>query len=810
MNWKKYILVFSSITALIASEQIIHACADFDSYDTYPAFFGNKATNKPAYMPFFYVDDDLYYNDYNEDEEYQDGLSQTDMINKRHMLQEWQDYTNKQCNQKDIEALVYSATAEELAQLENRIPESLAQNQFAQWLSKGKKKDAIQYLQYARSCEVNAQLPTDDWDTKKPKPATSNTELMEEGLKLRKKTKDNFLKMKYNFQVLRMAFYDQQYDRVLSLFTELIGNDADNSVAYTRCLGFKAGAYYKQKNKAQAGYYYSKMFANSDAYKKDAMVSYEWCRSTYDPEKGERTQDYTQAIYDLCTNNKERAIVTVMNALRSTDQALPLIEKAYQLDPTVAGIDVLINREINKIEENYFDDVVYAENKLPDASMWYYDIRNYSYTDEGRNKDSVQRIYTSYLKQLNSFNNKMIAENKNASKAFWQLSSAYISYMMQDKNGMNTALAAAKAAGMNTNEQRLYNVVEILALLKNKTTLDAQAEADLLPKLKALNTLAAKNYSANKTFRDMMQHLIAGKYLQQHDTIKAVYAMAHANTYDSTRQSFNADNSFKDIQGNVLDAMSVAELKKVQAFEASTQKSAFEKWLVTGTYYTANVLKDLEGTKYIRDYKFKEAAQIFAQTGVGDQFPNPFMPQINDYVELYQQDTARMYSKLSFSKRMAELQDIIAKNPNDAGALYGYALALYNITYYGKSSNIVDYTRDYTNATAFYITDDWRKMSRPFQEYYGAYTAEQYFNKAAAATNDPELKAKCLWGAAKCWEKRCPETPESHYYADDIYFVNALKNPYYKKLQTGSAQTKYMQLVESTCDYYGAYIRRNK
>ncbi|RQO29781.1 hypothetical protein DBR32_14445 [Taibaiella sp. KBW10] len=808
MNWKKYILVFSSVTALVASEQIIHACADFDNYDTYPSFFGNKAPDKPAYTPFFYVGYDLYYDDYNE-EDFQSGLSQTDIINKQYILKEWQEYTNNQCTLKDIEAVVYGADANSISQLGEGTLAGFEKNQFAQWLGKGKKKDVLQYLSYAKSCEINALTKVDNWDTTKAKSTTTNQQLMDEGLKLRKRTKDDFLKMKYNFQILRMAFYDEQYDGVLSLFEELTGNTADKSVAYTRCLGFKAGAYYKNKDKVQAGYYYSKMFQNSDAYKSDAMVSYEWCRTTYDPDKGEKIKDYTDAIYNLCKNDQERAVVTVMNALRTTDDALPLIEKAYRLDPNVAGIDVLVNREINKIEENYFDDIVYGENKLPNSSMWYYNIRNYDYEESRNNKDSVNTIYTSYLKQLNTFNRKMIAENKNASKAFWYLSSAYIAYMLQDKNSMNTDMAAAKASGMNRNEERLYNVVEILALLKNNTTITTQVETDLLPKLKSLNALAVKNYSANKTFRDVMQHLIAGKYLQQKDTIKAVYAMAHASTYDSARNSFNADQSFKDIQGNVLDAMSVAQLNKVQAFEASAKKSAFEKWLVAGTYYTADVLKDLEGTKYIRDYKFKEAEQIFAKSGAGGEFPNPFMPQINDYIEIYKQDTLRTFSKLTFSKRMAELQDIIAKNPNDAGALYGYAVALYNISYYGKASNMVDYTRDYTNETAYYISDAWRKMSRPFQEYYGVYTAEQYFNKAAAATSDPELKAKSIWGAAKCWEKRCPGTPESRYSADDMYFVNALKNPYFRKLNSGTA-SKYLKSVESTCDYYGAYLSRNK
>lgn len=810
MNWKKYLLAFSSIAVLVASEQIIHACADFDSYDTYPAFFGNKATQKPAYTPFFYVASDLYYSNYYDDSgEY----GAEELVNKKLMLQEWVDYTQKAGTEKDIEALLFDTDMAAVRALERAVPDSLSANTFAQWLSKPKNKEALKYLNYAKACEINATSRTNDWDTTRAKPVASNMMLMEEGIGLRKKTKDDFLKMKYNFQVLRMAFYEEQYDKVLSLYEDLVGNSAEHSIAYTRCLGFKAGAYYKKKDKAMAGYYYSRMFATSDAYKREAMVSYEWSRTSYDPDKGEKTADFNEAIYQHCTNDRERAVVTVMNALREVDQALPLIEKAYQLDPTVPGIDVLLNREINKVEENYFSSIVYDQNKLPNVSYWYYDIRNYDYQYSQSNaaqKDSANRSYTSYLSSLNRFAAKMIAEGKNGTPAFWHLSTAYIAYMMQDKDKMNTALNAAKASGMNTGEQKLYNVVDILATLKNAHTLNATTEAELLPKLQALNTLAIKSYDASKTFRDIMQHLVAGQYLQQKDTIKAVYAMAHASSYDSTRNTFHADESFKDIQGNVLDAMSIPQLNNVQAFAANTQKSAYDQWLVKGTYYTPENLKELEGTKYIREYKFKEAAKIFAQINPSKKYASPFMPQINDIVETDEAEINKGYNKLSFSKRMAELQEIIAQNPNDAGALYGYAVALYNISYYGKASNIVDYTRNYTSETAYYITDDWKQLSRPFQEYYGVYTAEQYFNKAAAAATDPEVKAKALWGAAKCWEKRCPVTPENRYDYDNGYFQNALKNPYFLKLQTGFHQTKYMQSAYNTCDYYSAYIRRNR
>src|SRR5690606_7964333 len=123
----------------------------------------------------------------------------------------------------------------------------------------------------------------------------------------------------------------------------------------TRIIGFKAGAHYRKGDKPLAGYYYAKMFDNSDAYKYEAMVSFDWSRLRNDPETGNLQKDRIEEIYSLCKTDHERAVVMVMKGLRAyPDFALEDIKKAYALDPNVEGIDVLMNREINKLEEDYF------------------------------------------------------------------------------------------------------------------------------------------------------------------------------------------------------------------------------------------------------------------------------------------------------------------------------------------------------------------------------------------------------------------------------------------------------------------------
>ncbi|MBL7706151.1 MAG: hypothetical protein JNM21_11460 [Taibaiella sp.] len=814
MNWKKFLAVSISVFGLVSSEQVISACADYNNYDTYPQFFGNEAPGKPAYMPFNFVSGDLYYSDYRYWDENYSGTS-AEKINKQLILEEWKTALDNKFSINTLKAIVYDAGLNSLFALKadgiaKGSNDSLAGNEFYQFLAQKKNKEYLDYLIYAKKCEINASQANTDWNDNKKKPIQSNNSLKDEGLTAFKKEKNDFLKMKYAFQVLRMAFYANQNDEVLSLYDQYLANKADRSVAYTRIIGFKAGAHYRNGDKPLAGYYYAKMFDNSDAYKYEAMISFEWSRKWYDSETSELKKDRIQEIYDLCKTDHERAVVLVMKGLRAyPDFALEDIKKAYALDPKVEGIDVLMNREINKLEEDYFQKLIYAENQLPDARIWYYSIRSMDYGDNKADATADKR-YKDYIKSLNAFIDQLIADKKAGTPALWYLTKAYLACMQNNAPEMQAGMDKAVASGMKESEKGLYQVIDLLYTLYKSKTITTQIETDLLPKLKALNEVAKKSDLASYQFRDVMNHLVAGKYFQQGDTIKGVYAMAHANTWDSSRASFDADKDFQDIQGDVLSNLSVASLRKVQAFRADAKKSAFEEWLVAPTYYTLPVLKELEGTMYVRSGDFKSAIKIFEQKDVpASSFPNPFMPQINDYIEIYAQDTARTYTKLSFSKRMAELQDIIAKNPNDAGALYGYAVALYNISYYGKAADIVAYNRIATDDNGYFKDPNDAKLPRHLLEYYRVFSAEQYFNKAAAAAVDPELKAKALWGAAKCWTKRSPTSDGGKaYYYDEAYYTNALKNPYFEKLSTTFSGTRYMQLVKGTCAYYADYLSK--
>lgn len=804
MKWKKYLALSISVIALLFSGQIIHACADFfNDYEDNTHFFGNEAPDKPVYFPFNFTPYDAVYGGYYTTRDTVNSL------NKAFILKEWQSYLKHGISIKDIGMLLYKGDTNTFVRI--KLNKNLAaENLFVQYLQKKSHLKVLNYLIYAKKCEVNAQRNADVWPSEKEEPTVSNETLEQEGLQAIRQIKDAFLRMKYAFQIMRMAFYAKRYDTVLHLFNQLLRGKQDKSIAYTRILGLRAGAYYHLGNKVKAGYYYTKMFDNNDAYKFDAMISFNWAIDY-------RDDNNFDAIYALCQSDHEKAVALVMKALHTLPLDLQDIRKAYTLDPNVDAIAVLINREINKLERKYFAKKIRAQNELNYPEHQY--AWSYYRPVSQKEIDSLDSAYAPYIESLNTFTNQLIADNKTGDRSLWYLVKSYLACMQNKPVAIAKNLKQAEQSGMNSYESALHNMISLLHIIYRFPKITPETEKKMLSGLKRLNELAKKNRQAQYQFQHFMNYLVAGKYFQQGDTTKGIYAMAHSTVYwrkKTTRNKFYASPAFEDKQGEVLNLMSVPDLKKVIAFSESPSKSPFEKWLVGHTYYTPGVLKELLGTKYIRHRNFKAAVNILNKNNMNKEYyPNPFMPHINDIHRIIHRDTLRKYTKLSFSKRMAELQQIIAQNPDDAGALYGYAVALFNISYYGKSDDITEYSRHSTDRNAYFKWTSDKKLPEYLKEYYRVYDAEKYFLKTAEAANNPELKAKALWGAAKCWEKRSPMNygvkDYYKYYSpdyDSAYYHHALQNPYFQKLQVNYMNTRFMKKVRNTCDYFSDYVRQ--
>lgn len=796
MNWKRFTLIISSCTILAAG--IVMACADYvDPYDDYPSFFFNNINPNEAFEPYYFTTQLPYYSQ----NFYWHQPSQIPDEN----LNAWYEYTHHQVTKADIDSLVYKYRLgnDFSSGIFSAIPEKVKNNGLAKWMIAHGDKDAIAYLIYAKDCERNTPSPDEysEWDhkwlTQKPDtPAILRLEA--QGIKSAGETKNSFIKERYQYQAIRMAFYCNRNKEVLQLYKQFFNDKIPTSVIGLRCVGMKAGALFRIGKNQEAAYLYSLVFDHSDAQKQAAHISFMWA-----------TSGNVDTVLNFCHTNHERAVLYIMKGLYEIPgedrNGLTTITKAYAYDPNVTGLDVVMTREINKAEQRYLAQTFSTGTK----DQW---------GDGGaevvKKREELADYYKASLAEMNTFAQKVAADGKNYHKAYWELVSAYIYFMQGDESDCKKYLDIVQQEKMTDIEHDVHDVINTLYIVRTNATITASTEAQLLPSLQWIEQRADNTARFGQVYSDLMNKVLAPAYLKQRDTIKAIYCLSRTATGATTY----GDDDYTSIPGAMLENMSTARLQRVEAFVNNANKSAYEQWLTKNSRYDLGTLQELEATQYIRLHQFDKAANLLAKVPAAvlnrTILPDILVSHLTDYRDWNKSDSANTYTKLTFAQKMVELEQKLKQNPNDSRTAYQYANALYNITYYGKACHAKTYFRSTGDGNAYYTNIGRQALPPIQQEYYNARLAEKYYMVAFNNSTDPEFKARCVFLAAKCWQKNCQDLNggQRDFYSpqeNKDYYENSLSSPYFKQLKDGYAQTKFYGTAVNTCSYLRDYLKKN-
>lgn len=795
MRSKRFLILTVSLLLLaFPVYKIVIACSDGpDPYDYYPQFFPPTITGQPSFIPFQYTAGIKYYDDWYG---YTDGDELPDAN-----IAAWSGFAGNSVATAELDSFIYKFSWAQLNQLYKNIEKGtpmplndvVSSNGFSKYLQQKKDLETLGYLMYAKQCEPFVAGSGEDWDVPVSDTAKMRR-LQKNGQQLYAVCKQDFIKERFAFQILRMAFHRQKNAEVLKLYSSMVGDEKkEGSDVFVRSLGIKAGTLFRLKRKPEAAYLFSLVFDRSPNQRRSSFISFDWATG-----KG------IQNVLPLCKTRNERAVLQVMDGLRAFDQALPQIKAAYAADPNVNGLDVLVTREINKIEERYQQVELLKQRNLASSYYFYDRYSGGSYYGEVAEKPSGWKIYA---KQVNDFCLKAATDGRNTHPAFWHLASAYLYFVQGDLGNSKHYLEVATQDKMSHREHDLHDVIKTLLIIRGADKMNAATEADLLPLLRWMDERGAKNPDFEKTYRDLMGTVLTNAYLRNGDTTKAIFCLARINRVQDGK--FAADEDFMDLPGSLLERLSPEKLKGIRSFLEKNSKSDFDKWLLYNSPYSASILMELEGTKYLRTQQFDLALNTFKQlpkNALSQKLPNPFVAHIKDVMDLDAEDTRPYYSKLEFAQKMAALS-----TKSDAQSMFEYATGLYSMSYYGKAHHAYDYYRSSTDELAYYATPERDKLGQAAQEYYGLKSAEKAFANAAALATDAELRAKCNWMAAKCWQKSCPAPKAISFWEreeDNSYYRNALKNPYFKSFKEADGRTNFGQKALSTCDYLKDYLKK--
>lgn len=799
MTWKRFLIVTVSLLIATGLAKFVIACASDDpDPEAEATLFLNTITAQPVYTPFFYTPYDAFYYVYYPADSLYFNCYPTDVN-----VSSWKKVTSGLVREAEIDSFVYSFSAADMLNVYEHIQKGyslniapkVAKNAFTNWLIKNKKADIPLYLSFAKKCEPHALAKEMFWDddkneyTREKRDSATMQQLVHDGINLYRETNNPELKLRYAYQVMRMAFYSGEYPQTLMLFNTLLPPHSTHFLYY-RCLSLKAGALYRTGKKSEAAYYFSHVFDSSDELKTQAYQGFRWA-----------VNGDVSNVLIYCKNNHERAVLYVMRgmydynagtSIRAGEQGeianmYSTISTAYGYDTKVAGLEVLMTRYINKLERSRIP--TFAKERPANASV----------------------------EKLNDFSQKVAQERARDNDAYWLLASAYLYMLDGDMEHAGKQLQAAGAKKMLPEEERCYYVLSTVYTLRKKGTIDKSTETELLPRLKELEAKATKTFVYQTLFNTIMESVMERMYLQQGDTAKALLAFAKSRGVSGQKEFTHFQTGLGSRAGNVLQSMSTKKMHEMQAFMQQKEKTLFEEWLAAGnTTYSADNLYALEGTRHMQNLQFGQAAIALKKVPEiilnRTLLPDMFVSHLTDKMDWNKSDSAVTYNKLSFALRMYELQRKLTEDPTDARAAYQYANGLYSMSYYGKGWQAGEYYRSGGDYAAYYRSDARRNSGAELQQYYSVAMAEKYYQKAFENSTDPEMKARCVFLTAKCRQKSCPiNTHEKYFLGDEkAYYKYSLESPYFKQLQEDFNTTIFYKQAVGNCSYLQDYLDTHK
>ncbi len=728
---KQLLFLISSVFAGIG---VILACAggwwSFDETTNYTTeLFVDR-----AYSPFFYSFD--YYNEIGHDDKQNDRFNAT-------VANDWYSYLDKKFPQPEIEYLLFKTYPKTIDSI---LKPGLMPYRFANYLiikNKDKKAtDFLNYLNLAKQSETFALRTADEWYyNDKPVVRSSSSAFCNSILSAYKASKDNFIKQRYLFQLVRAFYFNKDYNNCTIVF-ETNASAFPKNTMYYRTLSYAAGAYKKLGKISEANYYYSLVYNNCDELKTTAHFSF----------KPQEEKDWQQTL-TLCKTDDEKCTLWQMIGVFYKDEVRSISEIA-KLNPKSDKLDLLLSRAINKIESQLFETGI--NNEFQD--------------------DNGKKVANSSSSELKKIISEIISGNKNNKPYQWHLALGYLQMFDREHNkAFENYNLAKKSAGSNKailNQIRLFELINTIYDLK---FIDSKVEDKLVTELNWLDESRKSNVQKELRLvavNSWIKKVMAKKYRFQKDLLKAEY-------YEVDHAFYANEKQLHDMQNQLL----------------KINKTSYEKYCESIYQFNINTLYEYEAIGKTYKDDIDAAIALMEKAGKNGEtvlLSNPFNGGIKDCHDC---DHALLqktkYTKLSTLKKMKDMKDKLPTDTYNNALLIGNAY--YNFTFYG-SSRVFYYCP---------IVDEGSSMSGMISKdqvgnLLNMTLAKKYYTMALTSATTDEQKAKCTYLLSKCERNEWYNSGGSDNGTDFIAFKNFIGLKKY-------TNTKYYKEVIAECGYFKKY-----
>ncbi|MEO6540857.1 MAG: hypothetical protein ABIN74_07715, partial [Ferruginibacter sp.] len=460
MNWKHFITACISTVIVSIPQNMISCGPEADPYDYYTSFFHQNLPEANGYKPFYYTGYNFFYDS-------REPVAVADIL-----AEEWAAYCAAPVKVADAKKLVNKFASKDLNNLYYhlekkqplKIPDSVKQNSMTGYFMQTKDLEALGYILYAKQVEPYVIGGDGDWEAIQRDSLKMGT-LIKSGQQLYIAAKKDVFKQKYAYQVLRLAHYSGRYADVITWYDEYAAKITTNSVLQPLCLALKAGALFHNGQLKEAAYLFSKVFAVSNAKRVSNYLGFKWAVDSKADKK-----DYL----DLCKNDKEKASMLAMFTLGSTNNDLDNLKEIYRLNPASEELEVLVVREINKLEEKYFTPALQKEKG---GKAFYF-------TWTQSNADSIITEAGKEVQALATFLHGAAGSGTVKNPGLLETAAGYASYMTRDYANAKKYLATAEKLQPGKKVKDQWALTNLLITIREKDKIDPAFEEQLLPSLK--------------------------------------------------------------------------------------------------------------------------------------------------------------------------------------------------------------------------------------------------------------------------------------------------------------------------------------
>lgn len=741
--------------------------SDFAGYTfVYPEIINKNA----AYAPFF-----LRWNTYYDQVYFNQDLQRLENI------QEWKGRFCTQPEEADIEYIVYKSTFGELSDLrlaagdqthKTTLPYSLAGNTFAEMIALNGCVEVVDYLMFAKKCEPYVLPQQNAWQ-ETPRDTAAMQRLIREGVARFKDTESHFIKLRYTYQIVRMAHYARRYQQTIDLYNFLMPkvDRKKPSIVFFWTLGHLAGALQKLGKYPEAAYRYAIVFRYCPSKREQAYRSFII----------RNDQDWAQALA-LCQNDAEKSTLHLMRAGGAGTGTLADMQAVYELDAENPQLALLLVGTVQEMEKTFL--------RTPVTDV------KYGVAQSAQKRKESAR----HLLDLQKFVRRVVNDKQIPNLPLWRAVGGYLALLAGDRYAAEQTFKRVERQLEADDEadRALFKQIAAWRILIDIFNIDP---ATKFPDDAAFRIRSYDAFKANPDFEAFLQDWLSAAYAAQNRPGKAILAgyepsalglNPRLDELDDLLQEAAKENPvflekamMIDTNPDLLKAR-LLEWKGVCLFGMGQPEAALA------------TLRQIAPTQENEMAKFSPFREIFTEI-IGRP--------VTDSLLLTREQIVEKILQYEFQAKAASAED------KGVAAWYYYliGLAYYNMSYFGYEWEAMDFYRSGYNWNRLAQGPVFPLAGSPQgnRENTDVGMALAYFEKALSEAKNPELAARAVFMAARCQQKQWFCSPECRYKPGSrlIPVIPKPYDTYYNVLIRQFSNTAFYEDRIKECKWLAAYAR---